>query len=97
MQSLQLGLAYTWIICHLVSANACDDSYNARSDPTAARSPVRKSLKISTPLQSMPRSTIISATASKMLVMMVLAPFSHATCAVLFGYAATRYPQWAHR
>jgi hypothetical protein len=65
-------LAYTRIVYRPVSAISCGDTSNA------SRSPVRKSRKVSIPLQSMPRSTIVTATASRMPVTMVRAPFNRA-------------------
>jgi hypothetical protein len=70
-------MAYSKIICHPISAIACGDACNA------ARSPVRKSLKVSIPLQSIPRSTVVIATAFEMPVTMVCAPFNRTACMVL--------------
>jgi hypothetical protein len=50
----------------------------------AARSPVCKSARVSTPPQSMPKSTMVSATMSERPVMMVCAPFSRTAWMVLF-------------
>jgi hypothetical protein len=50
---------------------------------SAVRSPVCKSARVSIPLQSMPKSTMASATASERPVTIVCAPFSRTAWMVL--------------